>query len=391
VTSPPTWSIVLPTHNRGRVLPESIRSVIGQTVGDWELIVIDDGSDDGTHALEAFHPCDPRVRYVHQPRAGRSIARNRGCSLARGAFICFLDSDDRLLSTALESHATAFRSGGRVGMVIGGYEHIDETGTVVGERRPWTECAALTPEAWLFNCLAMPGSVAVRREWFERAEGFDAVCETGEDWDLFLRLAFAGCPMAWTGELVCQRRLHPGNSTNDVRTHRQGSLRALEKVFRQPGLSPQVAALENRARAWAYAASARNAASLGLDALVSENLLAAAALAALPGWERRGLSIAPLGFPSLVEGPLADAIERERAVDAGVSELLAALPTRWSIPAADVRRAAARVELRRFFDALARDDRDEAAGHLRTGLGHDRRWVAHRAVVAFLLRRPFQR
>lgn len=389
MTPPHTWSVVLPTHNRAHLLPEAIQSVCAQTVGDWELIVIDDGSDDDTRALAVFQQYDPRVRYVYQPRAGRSIARNRGFGLALGAFICFLDSDDRLLGTALESHARAFRSEGGLGMVVGGYQRIDQTGTVVGERRPWTECATLTPEAWLFNCLAMPGSVAVRREWLERAGGFDSACETGEDWDLFLRLAFAGCPMAWTRDLVCQRRQHPGNSTNDVRTHRQGSLRALEKVFRQPGLSKAVAALENRARAWAYAASARNAAALGLDALVDENLHAAAELDALPGWERRGLSVAPLGFPSLVEGPLADTIEREG--EHGVRELLAELPTRWNIPATDIRRAAARVALRRFFDALARDARDEAAGHLRHGLGHDRRWVAHRAVAAFLLRRAFQR
>ena len=245
MTSSPTWSIVLPTHNRGLFLPEAIRSVFGQTVGDWELIVIDDGSDDGTYALECFHPCDSRVRYVHQAQAGRSVARNRGVNLARGEFICFLDSDDRFLSTALESHARAFGSGGRVGMTIGGYQSIDGTGAVVSERRPWTEIATLTPEAWLFNCLAMPGSVAVGREWFERSEGFDPACETGEDWDLFLRLAFAECPMTWTGDLVSQRRLHPGNSTNDVRTHRRGLLRALDKLFRQAGLSPAVAVLED--------------------------------------------------------------------------------------------------------------------------------------------------
>ena len=107
-------------------------------------------------------------------------------------------------------------------------------------------------------------------------------------------------------------------------------------------------------------------------------------------WERCGLSVAPLGFPSLVEGPLADAIDRAGVADTDVNELLAQVPTRWNISAADVRRAAARVELSRFFDALARDARDEAAQHLRNGLKHDRRWLAHRSVIAFILRRSFQ-
>lgn len=390
MSSLPTWSIILPTFNRDRLLPEAISSVLEQTVVNWELIVVDDGSEDGTKALEAVCRSDARIHYVRQDHAGRSVARNRGFSLARGEFICFLDSDDRYLSTALATHADAFDSGGRIGLTIGGYQYIDEAGAVTGERRPWTECATLTPEAWLFNCYAMPGSVVVRREWFEGAGGFDFELETGEDWDLFLRLAFAGCPMTWATDLVCQRRLHAANSTNDVSRHRDGSLRALDKLFRSPGLPAAVAALEDRAKAWAYAASARSAASLGLDELVGENLRAAADFNALPLWERRGLSMSPQGFPSFVEGLLADVIARDGATETDVSDLLIQLPSRWNIAGVEVRRGLARVEMSRFFDALARGARAEAARHLRSGLKHDRRWLVNRAVIAFLVRRPLE-
>jgi glycosyltransferase involved in cell wall biosynthesis len=389
MTSSPTWSIVLPTFNRDRLLRVAIRSVLEQTEVDWELIVVDDGSEDGTQALGPVYRSDARIHYVRQDHAGRSAARNHGFSLARGEFICFLDSDDRYLSTALATHAKAF-AGGRIGLTIGGYQYIDEAGAVIGERRPWTECDTLTPEAWLFNCFAMPGSVVVRREWFEGVGGFDFGLETGEDWDLFLRLAFAGCPMAWAADLVCQRRLHPTNSTNDVSRHRDGSLRALDKLFRSAGLPAAVVALEDRAKAWAYAASARNAASLGLDELVRENLRAAADLNALPHWERRGLSLSPQGFPSFVEGLLADVIARDGATETDVSDLLAKFPSRWNIAGVDVRRGLARVEMSRFFDALARGARGEAARHLRRGLKHDRRWLVNRAVIAFLVRRPLE-
>jgi glycosyltransferase involved in cell wall biosynthesis len=389
MTSAPTWSIILPTFNRDRLVPEAIRSVVAQTEVDWELIVVDDGSEDGTHGLETVCRSDARIHYVRQDHAGRSVARNHGFSHARGEFICFLDSDDRYLSTALATHAKAF-AGGRIGLTIGGYQYIDEAGAVVGERRPWTECDMLAPEAWLFNCYAMPGSVVVRREWFERVGGFDFGVETGEDWDLFLRLSFAGCPMTWAADLVCQRRLHPANSTNDVSRHRDGSLRALDKLFRSAGLPAEVAALEDRAKAWAYAASARSAASLGLDELVRENLRAAADLDALPHWVRRGLSLSPQGFPNFVEGLLADVIARDGATETDVSDLLAKLPSRWNIAGVDVRRGLARVEMSRFFDALARGARREAARHLRRGLKHDRRWLVNRAVIAFLVRRPLE-
>jgi GT2 family glycosyltransferase len=387
----PTWSIVLPTYNRADLLPDAIDSVLAQTVGDWELIIVDDGSEDGTGLLASAHRADSRVRRVDQAHAGRSAARNRGIGLARGKVVCFLDSDDRYLSTTLAEHAEILDSRSDIGMTVGGYEYIDAAGAVAGARRPWLECESLTPAAWLFNCYAMPGSVAVRREWFDAVGAFDPEFELAEDWDLFLRLAFTGCPMAWTRNLVCQRRVHDRNSTNDVRAHLQASLRALDKVFREPGLPPDVAPLEGRARAWAYAASARNAASLGLDGLVGENLRAAAALDALPAWERYGLSLSPLGFPGLVEGPLADVIERDSVADRDLDELLARLPARWGIGAADVRRGLARVELSRFFTAAARKATGEAAEHLGRGLAHDRRWLANRAVLAFLVRRLFRR
>jgi hypothetical protein len=390
MTSSPTWSVILPTFNRDRLVPEAIRSVLAQTLVDWELIVVDDGSQDGTQALESVCRSDARIHYVRQAHAGRSVARNRGFSRAQGEFICFLDSDDTYLSTALATHAAAFESGGQIGLTIGGYQHIDAAGAVVGERRPWTECDGLTPEAWLFNCYAMPGSVALRREWFESAGGFDSGVETGEDWDLFLRLAFAGCQMGWAPDLVCQRRLHPGNSTNDVSGHRDGSLRALDKLFRSGQLPAEVAALEDRAKAWAYAASARSAASLGLDELVRENLRSAADLHALPRWERRGLSLSPQGFPSLVEGLLADVVPRDGASVTDMGTLLAELPSRWNIAAVDVRRGLARVEMSRFFEALARGARGEAARHLRDGLKHDGRWLLNRAVITFLVRRPLE-
>jgi glycosyltransferase involved in cell wall biosynthesis len=87
-------SVVLPTFNRGYCLERAIRSVLGQTYPDWELIVVDDGSTDDTQAvLESFK--DPRIRvFRHSVNRGVAAARNTGLAAARGEFIAFLDSDD---------------------------------------------------------------------------------------------------------------------------------------------------------------------------------------------------------------------------------------------------------------------------------------------------------
>lgn len=89
----PIFSIVLPTYNRAGIVGEAIKSVIEQDFTDWELLVIDDGSTDNTkEVVLAFN--DARIKYIYQENAERSAARNNGISLARGQYICFIDSDD---------------------------------------------------------------------------------------------------------------------------------------------------------------------------------------------------------------------------------------------------------------------------------------------------------
>jgi hypothetical protein len=372
-------------------LREAIASVLEQTAGDWELIVVDDGSTDETAAVVAEYLSDGRIRYCPRPGGGRSAARNHGIAEAHGEFVCFLDSDDRYVPTALADHLEVVAEQGHVGMTVGGYRYIDEVGTVTGERRPWTEGGELNLEGWLFNCYGIPGSVLVRRDWLERSGGFDRECEIAEDWDLFLRLAIEGCPTVWTRTLVCEYRRHPGSSVRDIRLHRQGATAALDKVFDRPDVTPGVSALEGLARAWLHVASARRAAAAGDDELVRESLRAAREAGTVARWQRRGWSISPHGFPSLLEPLVADAVDREAARGSAVDETLSGLPARWAVGRDDVLRAAARVDMRRFFASRALGAREEAAVHVRAGLRRDARWLGNRAVMAFLLERLLRR
>lgn len=92
----PFFSIVLPTFNRETLLGRSIGSVINQDFQDWELIIVDDGSTDNSRQLIS-HFNETRIRYHYQENAERSAARNKGIDLAKGTWICFLDSDDEFL------------------------------------------------------------------------------------------------------------------------------------------------------------------------------------------------------------------------------------------------------------------------------------------------------
>lgn len=89
----PLFSVIIPTYNRRPFLAKAVNSICNQTYTGWELIIIDDGSDDNTNQLVSGYN-DPRIRYIYQPNKGVSKARNEGLKQAVGQYICFLDSDD---------------------------------------------------------------------------------------------------------------------------------------------------------------------------------------------------------------------------------------------------------------------------------------------------------
>lgn len=106
----PTVSIIIPTYNRSKTIKRSINSVLYQTYDDFEIIVIDDGSSDGTDkVIKEFN--DSRIKYVrHELNRGASAARNTGIKLSRGKYIAFQDSDDVWVPDKLEKQMNVFKS-----------------------------------------------------------------------------------------------------------------------------------------------------------------------------------------------------------------------------------------------------------------------------------------
>lgn len=225
-----TVSVIIPTHNRKEYLQECIGSVLAQTYTDYEVIVVDDGSTDGTRAAVAQYE-DPRLRYVYQENAGGSAARNRGLLESTAPYVLFLDSDDLLLPTALESLLHEAERYPAAGVIGGGYQHIDERGVVFAEVQPWILDECLDLKSSLLSCPLRIGATLVQREWLERVGGFDTGQEAGQDWDLWVRLALMGCPMIWLKRTVLQYRQHSGAITADPRRRLRASLRLLDKFY----------------------------------------------------------------------------------------------------------------------------------------------------------------
>lgn len=178
-------SVVIPTHNRAALVSRAIRSVFGQTLAPREIIVVDDGSDDGTAPLLAR--TFPSVTILRQANAGVSAARNRGINAATGEWIALLDSDDEWLPRKLELQAKLLAGHPEVRVC-----HTDEIWIRNGRRvNPGRRHAK--PEGRIFRqclplCCVSPSSVLLHGSVLADAGLFDPDLPACEDYDLWLRV-----------------------------------------------------------------------------------------------------------------------------------------------------------------------------------------------------------
>jgi glycosyltransferase involved in cell wall biosynthesis len=187
----PRVSVIVPAFNAARTIRDAVASVFAQTYRDFEVIVVDDGSTDGTcAALEAWRD---RVSYVAQPNGGPGRARNTGIGRARGEFVAFLDADDLWLPHKLERQIEYFDAFPDAGLV---HTAVCLGMADAGALARATAAVAHTPPRRIYCELFETRteihtlSVMVRRAVLDEVGGFDERREIHvEDWDLWLRIA----------------------------------------------------------------------------------------------------------------------------------------------------------------------------------------------------------
>ena len=182
----PRVSAIIPTYNRKAFVLEAIESVLAQTYKDYELIVVDDGSDDGT--AEALKQYGERIRYVYQRHGGVSTGRNRGLELARGEFIAFLDSDDLWLPKKLQMQV-AFMDANPQAQICYTDEIWIRRGVRVNPRKKHAKYSGWIYPYCLPLCIISPSSALMRRDIFAEVGSFDPAFPVCEDYDLWLRVA----------------------------------------------------------------------------------------------------------------------------------------------------------------------------------------------------------
>jgi glycosyltransferase involved in cell wall biosynthesis len=184
----PAVSVILTTYNYGRFLAGALDSVLGQTFGDFEVIVVDDGSTDDTAAEIGPYLGRPRVHYERTNHVGASRARNIGICLARASLIAFLDADDLWLPQKLERQIAVFRADPELGVVYTRRLLIDPEGWQLEHAQPPHYRGQVLPHIFRRNFLCFSSSL-VRRSVFDSVGLFDEGLPLAMDYDLWLRVA----------------------------------------------------------------------------------------------------------------------------------------------------------------------------------------------------------
>lgn len=224
MTTPPAVSVVIPTYNRGRLLVQSVASVLAQTVPAAEILVIDDGSTDDT--AQRLAPYLDRVRYLPQRNQGVSAARNHGVRAATGALLAFLDSDDVWHPRKLELQLRVFERQLELGM-LGTHSFAWPAAAfpaVNGERVTNVSWEQLAVRNYLVT-----SSILARREVLERAGPFDTGLQGPEDRDLWLRVA-ALAPVANLELPLTGYRQVAGSLSKQAVACQTGMLKILRKL-----------------------------------------------------------------------------------------------------------------------------------------------------------------
>jgi glycosyltransferase involved in cell wall biosynthesis len=226
----PRISVIVPAYNAFRFVGRALESILTQTMTDFELVVIDDGSTDGTGAIiDAYAARDPRMRVEHQANAGRPKALNRAIALARGNYIARMDADDIALPDRLQRQAAFLDLHPEVGIVGGSIKAIDETERKLNTFKYPVAPSAIRAQAATGSPMLIAGPTPMaRREFLISLGGFRTTFEFAQDYDLALR-ALEKSDLANLDAVVVYYRFSSGQ-VSQKHSRRQSALAEVARI-----------------------------------------------------------------------------------------------------------------------------------------------------------------
>ncbi|MCA9940788.1 MAG: glycosyltransferase family 2 protein [Anaerolineales bacterium] len=380
----PRVSVIIPAYNHAPYVRACVDSALAQTYTDREVIVVDDGSTDGTR--EILRDYGEAIHLILQPNRGTQAARNTAVRAASGEFIALLDSDDVWLPAKLEKQVAALERQPAAGLVYSLAYTIDATGRRLNGGNP---TGVVLPEgADAFQELLrgdfMPAlTVMIRRACLQEIGLFDETLIGSGDWDLWLRIA-ARYPVICVPEPLALYRLHGTNTTHHLYRSQlvyAEHARVLEKGM-QLAPHPLPPTIREQALARTHLWGAEMAAAAGRPADAGTELVHACQLDAHLLADKDNMIGRLVRCVHLCGGRQPRGADYRRIVAALFAPLLAALPqvAAWRRP------VLATAAMSTFFDSFHAGDMATVRSLGPTGIAADPRWLRNRGVWSIMVR-----
>ncbi|WP_075883330.1 glycosyltransferase [Candidatus Protochlamydia sp. W-9] len=227
--SSPLVSILIPVFNQVPFIFESLNSVLQQTYSNFEVLIVDDGSTDGTASIcQEFCQKDSRFQYLYQTNKGPSAARNRGIAASHGEYLCLLDGDDRMDLQRIAVQLKVLTENPTLDIVYTALLLIDSNGSTIGEMHG----QEINPENFLAtllfrNVIPGPSTIMAKRECLT-SHPYHEHFVHAEDYELMIRLAhfyrfqYINLPLTYY-------RRHLNNLSNHLKAHRQAELKVIQQ------------------------------------------------------------------------------------------------------------------------------------------------------------------
>jgi glycosyltransferase involved in cell wall biosynthesis len=228
----PKVSVIIQTYNRKEFLPEALESAFSQTFKDYEVVVIDDGSQDGTDKFmaEYLKNCQHDIRYIFQKNQGIPLARNRGINECKGQYIAFLDSDDLFMPEKLAKCVAFLDQNPDYGMVYTDLFLVDEKGNIL---ESWFQSKKEFSQGNIYRnllkeCFIIPTSSVIRTEVFKKIGYFDPEIYFCNDYDLWIRIS-RHFKIGLIKEPLVKWRQHNQNASKNFKATAQDNIKIFSK------------------------------------------------------------------------------------------------------------------------------------------------------------------
>ncbi len=216
----PKFSVVIPVYNKEGFIGDTLRSVLAQTVSDFEIVVVNDGSTDGSkQIIEQFN--DARVRYIEQPNQGVSAARNKGIAEAKGHYVALLDADDYWQPTYLEEHERLIGLFPEERVFAVNSEYRKGTKTIAKHYSiPMGKSPVVVDffEASYRSSIVCSSTTVLHTSVFSEIGNYDTAIDSGEDTDFFIRLGLK-YPIVFSPQTLAEIVVAPGSLSQQSSQH----------------------------------------------------------------------------------------------------------------------------------------------------------------------------